>query len=57
MSLHQTPSRTGRKKQDIVLVGGAAAWPWPCHRGVGPEDASNPTSLRQGYLPRGRAER
>lgn len=62
MSLRQTPSHTGRKKSDtiiIVLVGGAAAHPWPHHspaRVVRPEDAPKTTSVRQSCLLRGRAE-
>ena len=60
MSLHQTPSHTGRKNQDITLAGGAAACPMPRHgpaRVVGPEDAPKNSSLRHSCLHRGRAER
>lgn len=59
MSLHQTPSHTGRENPDITLVGGAAACPQHHHdpaRVVGPEDAPNPSLLRLSYLQHGRAE-
>jgi len=54
MSLHQTPSHTGRKNQaTIMLAGGAAAHPWPHHgpaRVVGTEDAPKTTSLGHSFI-------